>query len=110
MIEGIKSISFIRESFGKSKFKLINDNGLYIYINNKKRKISEEEMLCFLDNFFRIIDNWEKEYINNTGIDFEYWELLINYSDGTNKRYSGKGKYPNNFRALEDLFFDFLDK
>lgn len=110
MIEGIKSISFIRKSLGKSEFKIVNDNGLYIYIKNKKIEISKEEMLYFLDNFFRIIDNWEKEYIDNGGIDFENWELLINYSDNTNKRYYGKGKYPDNFGALENLILEFMSK
>ena len=61
-----------------------------------------------LDNFFRIIDNWDKEYIENNGLDHEYWELLINYSDNTIKRYSGNGKYPNNFRALENLILEFI--
>ena len=108
MIDGIKSISFIRESLGKSEFKVINDNGLYIIMNNRKREMSKEKMLYFLDNFFRIIDNWDKEYIGNNGLDHEYWELLINYSDNTIKRYSGNGKYPNNFRAFENLILEFI--
>lgn len=110
MIDGIKSIILIKEGLAKSEFKIINDDGFNMYFNNEIKRLNNDLMLYFLDKFFRIIADWKNEYINNNGIDYEYWDLKIEYSDNSIKEYKGRGMYPNNFIALENLIFEIYDK
>ena len=65
--------------------------------------ISEEKVFEYLKNLFRIIDNWDKEYINTRVIDSDNWKLSIVYYNDNVKEYFGKSSYPNNFEALERL-------
>ena len=65
--------------------------------------ISEEKFFKYLEKFFCIIDNWDKEYINTNVIDGNNWKLSIIYSNSDEKEYRGKSSFPNNFEAFERL-------
>lgn len=72
--------------------------------------ISEEKFFKYLEKFFGIIDNWDKEYINTNVIDVNNWKLSIIYSNGNKKEYRGKSSYPNNFEAFERLNQELIDE
>ena len=72
--------------------------------------ISEERFFKYLEKFFGIIDNWDKEYINTNVIDGNNWKLSIIYSNGNKKEYRGKSSYPNNFEAFERLNQELIDE
>lgn len=65
--------------------------------------VDKEVILNYLEVLYSIIGNWEEEYINTTLISHDYWNLTINFDNGTKKEYRGKSDYPTNFEAFERL-------
>lgn len=96
----------------------INNQALIINIGEKNQieykdilgTVSQEKIFEYLENFFGIIDNWDKEYINTSMIDGINWDLSIIYYDGNKKEYRGRAKYPNNFEAFERLNQKLINK
>ena len=78
-------------------------NKCYLYYNGITNSIDNKKMFNYLISLHRIIDNWEKEYINTTVIDGSSWKLSIIYTDGNKIEYRGRSNYPTNFEALERL-------
>ncbi len=75
---------------------LIIRGGKGIISNDRIVNISDDD----LDNFFRIISNWNSEYISNNGIDNE--ETIINIDK---KRCIIRGDYPYNYNE----FIEWMD-
>lgn len=65
--------------------------------------ISDTYIIRFLDSFFRIIEEWDENYIQINTLDRTQWHLTIKFKNGNNKQYYGSGLYPNNFNAFEKL-------
>lgn len=95
-----------------------NNQRLIISINNES-KIQYNDILKaidnilvfkYLDSLYRIINDWEKEYINTRIIDGDHWKLSITYINGNKKEYYGKANYPTNFEALERLNQTLIDE
>jgi len=63
----------------------------------------------FLDQLFRIVDNWNEKYINNNTFDGTEWQLVIKFRDGHSRQYDGKDAYPNNFEAIESLKYNVIE-
>ena len=89
-----------------------NNNSLIISINNYECIIQNNDILISIDNklvykyfdsLYRIIDDWQKEYIDTRIIDGDSWKLSITYMDGSKQEYYGKSSYPTNFEAFERL-------
>lgn len=89
-----------------------NNNSLIISINNYECIIKNNDILISIDNklvykyfdsLYRIIDDWQKEYIDTRIIDGDSWKLSITYMDGSKQEYYGKSSYPTNFEAFERL-------
>lgn len=97
---GVKNITYTRNN---SSFCIDIGEENTIFYENIKREIKEDEIFNYLNNLFRIIDTWQEEYINTSLIDGDNWELLINYTDGRIKKYSGHAAFPSNFEAFERL-------
>jgi len=81
----------------KEMYAIIDLNSKAITINNKSFLISEYE----IDNLFRIIRLWNKEYINNQIIDSEEFNIKI-YSNDKIDTIKGKGNYPNNYNEFKN--------
>lgn len=94
---GVKSI--IYESNNNSFNISINDE-IKIQYKSILKLIDKELFFKYLDSLFRIIEDWQKEYINTKIIASDYWKLSIIYIDGEKKEYGGKSSYPNNFEAF----------
>lgn len=86
------------------------DHESNIQYNNISKSIDNILIFKYLDSFFRIIYDWQKEYINPTIIDGDNWELSITYINGDKTEYRGKSCYPNNFEALERLNKELIDE
>ena len=96
-----------------------NNISLIISINNDESKIQNNDIIKsvdnkmvfkYLDNLYRIIDDWQKEYINTRIIDGDSWKLSIAYANGSKREYYGKSSYPTNFEALERLNQELIDE
>lgn len=74
-----------------------------IYYNNLKKTVNNELIFNYLKKFFRIIDDWKKEYIDYNYIDGNNWNLTINYINNEKKEYYGKLCFPKNFETFENL-------
>ncbi len=96
-----------------------NNRSLVIDINNEKSKIQNNDIsksidnkfvFKYLDSLYRIIDGWQKEYIDTRIIDGDSWNLSITYINGSKREYYGKSSYPTNFEALERLNQKLIDE
>jgi hypothetical protein len=96
-----------------------NNNNLIISINNEKFTIQNNDFLKsidnkiifnYLDSLFRIIDDWQKEYIDTKIIDGDSWKLSITYVNGRKREYYGKSSYPTNFEAFERINRELIDE
>jgi len=96
-----------------------NNKSLIISINNEESKIQNNDILKsidnkfvfkYLDSLYRIIDDWQKEYIDTRIIDGDSWKLSITYINGSKREYYGKSSYPTNFEALERLNQKLIDE
>ncbi len=87
-----------------------NNERLVITINESKiqykdifKPIENQLIFKYLNSLYKIIDSWQKEYIDAKIIDGNNWKLSIIYINGNKKKYYGKSSYPSNFEALERL-------
>ena len=111
MLESIKNIVYIKQlmpSMNEEYFELEiceNRNILkYGSMKNKKHlNISNEQVIHYIDQLFRIIDGWESEYIETRIIDGIAWELQVTYLDGNKECYKGRNDFPNNFEYLDKI-------
>ena len=101
IVIGVKQI--IYEKNNNSLIISVNIEESTIENNDILRTIDNELILKYLDSLYRIIDDWQKEYINTTIIDGDNWKLSIVYTNGNKKEYFGKSSYPKNFEAFERL-------
>ena len=97
---GVKSI--IYEKNNKKLIISINNESKIQY-NDILKSINNILIFKYLDSLYRIIDDWQKEYINTKIIDGDTWKLVITYINGNKKEYYGKSSYPANFEAFERL-------
>lgn len=96
-----------------------NNRSLVIDINNEESKIQNNDIskstdnkfvFKYLNSLYRIIDGWQKEYIDTRIIDGDSWKLSITYINGSKQEYYGKSCYPTNFEALERLNQELIDE
>ena len=96
-----------------------NNNTLIISINSEKcsiqnnaflKSIDNKIIFKYLDSLFRIIENWQKEYIDTAIIDGDSWKLSITYVNGRKREYYGKSSYPTNFEAFERINRELIDE
>ncbi len=96
-----------------------NNNSLIISINNYECIIQNNDILISIDNklvykyfdsLYRIIDDWQKEYIDTKIIDGDSWKLSITYVNGRKREYYGKSSYPTNFEAFERINRELIDE
>ena len=105
---GVKHITY--EKNNKRLSISINNEESTIKTNDILKSINNELVLKYLDSLYRIIDNWQKEYIDTSVIDGDSWNLSITYVNGNKKEYYGKASYPTNFEALERLNKELIDE
>lgn len=96
---GIKCI--IYENNNKSLIINIDKQSIIQY-NDIFKKIDNATIFKYLDYLYRIIDDWQKEYINTKIIDGSNWKLSITYINGQKREYSGRSCYPANFEVFEN--------
>ena len=97
---GVKSIIYEKNN----KKLIINiDKESKIQYNDILKSLDNILVFKYLDSLYRIIDDWQKEYINMKIIDGDRWKLTITYINGNKKEYYGKSSYPTNFEAFERL-------
>lgn len=101
---GIKSISYESKN---SAFYINISEKTVSYINIKK-EISEKTIFNYLEHLFRIIDTWQEKYPSSNIVGQDSWQLLINYTDGKIKKFSGHSNFPSNFEAFERLNQDLI--
>ena len=87
---------------------IIDIENCSVFYNDINKKINEDILFNYLERFFSIIPDWEEEYIDNSIIDGNMWELIINYTDCSQKKYHGKAKYPINFDSLEEINYKLI--
>lgn len=104
---GVKSI--IYEKNNKRLIISINNESKLQY-NDILKAIDNILVFKYLDSLYRIINDWEKEYINTRIIDGDNWKLSITYINGNKKEYYGKSSYPINFEAFERLNQTLIDE
>ncbi len=87
-----------------------NNDKLIIDFLNKKifyqdiiYNIKEDLLKKYLKKFMNITFNWQEEYINNTLLDGQSWEVIILYNDNSFKKYKGHNLTPDNFEVLKRL-------
>lgn len=97
---GVKSIIFeINDHFLIVNF---GDECEILY-NNILIKIDKDKAFLYLESLLRIIDGWEKEYIDTKIIDGDNWKLSIIYVNGKKIEYYGRASFPYNFEEVERL-------
>ena len=104
---GVKNIIF--EKNNERLIISINDESKIQY-NNVLKSIDNILVFKYLDSLYRIIYDWQKEYINIKTIDGDNWKLTITYIDEKKKEYYGRASYPANFEALELLNQKLIDE
>lgn len=117
LIMEIKSIVYEKKAMPtlEEHFKLeIGEHiNLFEYTINKNKvkddTINNELVTQFVDNLFRIIDDWQSNYENSNLIDGTEWNLQIMYRNGKIQSYSGKNNFPNNFEYLEKIKSELID-
>lgn len=108
IVIGVKYI--IYEKNNKSLIVSINSEETKIENNDISKSIDNKLVFKYLDSLYRIIDDWQKEYINTKIIDGDNWKLSIIYANGSKREYYGKSSYPTNFEALERLNQKLIDE
>ncbi len=91
-------------------FVLNISNNPTIKYNNELYNIDYELVFKYIRSLYSITEDWKEEYINTTEIDGNSWELIIEYSNDTEKVYSGKSSYPDNFDTFEELIYKTLNE
>ena len=122
MINFVKSVSYVKKTMLSSEeyfqIKILKDKNVVRYYNTKSvnaldnpiiKEIDNEMAKEFLDQLFRIIDDWESEYINSNFLDGFEWQLEIKYQDNEVLYYSGKNDFPDNFEYLDRLKYKLLN-
>lgn len=121
MIKGIREVKFVRNDFSKvtDYFLLEIDDKRNLLTfkdsrnfdgNDKLQKISisNERVMHFIDNLFRIIADWERKYVDISSLDGTEWQLLIKLSN-EEEEYWGNNIFPNNFEALDRLMNEIIE-
>lgn len=88
----------------------INERDSEIKTNDFSMSVDNKLIIRYLDCLYRIIDNWQKEYVDIKVIDGNIWQLTIINSDGSKREYKGKASYPYNFEALEGLNIKLIEE
>lgn len=101
---GIKNIEYKN----KNGIFQINIKDRTLCYMNIKQEISQNTIFNYLERLFRIIDTWQEEYSNANIIGSDNWQLLIDYTDGRRKKYSGYSNLPSNFEAFQRLNQDLV--
>ncbi len=104
---GVKCI--IYEKNNKKLIISINKESKIQY-NDILKTINNTLVFKYLESLYRIIDKWQKEYINTGIIDRANWKLSILYTNGSKREYYGKSSYPTNFEAFERLNQKLIDE
>ena len=102
---GIKNITY--ES--KNGVFHLNVNEKTLSYMSVKQEINQNTIFNYLERLFRIIDMWQEEYSSSNVIGGDSWQLLIDYTDGRIKKYSGYSNLPSNFEAFERLNQDIIE-
>lgn len=121
MINDVKEIIYIKKMMPLSseyfKLEINDDKNLVKYMNNKNftkgpniNTVSSEIVIKFLDLFFRTIDSWKEEYIDNSAVDGIEWDLKIIYKNGHEEYYCGKNDFPDNYEILDKLIEKMINK
>ena len=97
---GVKSIVY---QHNKENFIITIDEKCTIQYLNITKEVEKKLILDYLDVFFRIISEWDNEYIDLETIDGNEWSLTITFENDEKEVFSGKAKYPKNFEAYERL-------
>lgn len=117
LIMEIKSIVYEKKAMPtiEEHFKLeIEENiNLFEYTINKNKikaeNINNKLVIQFIDDLFRIIDDWKSNYENSNLIDGTEWNLQIMYRNGKIQSYSGRNNFPNNFECIEKIKSKLID-
>lgn len=117
MFRNIKKIIFIKKSLTSNEeyfqIEVQKDKNILRYtdfINIPKIvHINDDLVIQYFDNLFRIIDNWDTVYENNSVIDGIEWQLQIIYKNDETKYYSGKNDFPNNFEYLDKMKYEIIE-
>ena len=99
------------------KLEINDDKNLVKYMDNRKfnkgsniNTVSNKIVIEFLDLFFRTIDSWKEEYIDNSAVDGIEWDLKIIYKNGHEEYYCGKNDFPDNYEILDKLIEKMINK
>ncbi len=118
MFECIKKVVYKKQlSFSPEQyFKLENNENKYIVTysdrnNLKTKEVSNELVIQYFDQLFRIIDGWKNHYedTKNAIIDGTQWQLQIEYKDGEEENYIGIDKFPSNFEYLDEIKYELIN-
>ena len=88
MINDVKEIIYIKKIMPSSseyfKLEINDDKNLVKYMDDRNfikelniNIVSNEIVIEFLSLFFRTIDSWKEEYIDNSVVDGIEWDLKI---------------------------------
>ncbi len=96
-------IDYIEINIANNNY-LIDVHKKIIQTNVKEKAISQEA----IDNFLRIIRNWDKKYFDNKIIDGEKFKIIISYN-GKKEIIEGLGGYPSNYHELKTFLVMYDD-
>lgn len=88
-------------NIGNSVHVLLDIKNNSIKINEVEKSISDER----IEEFFRIIRLWQKEYKNSKSIDLEKFNIRI-FSNEYQHTIIGDGDYPDNYLELKKWIGD----
>ena len=72
------------------------DNGEKLFVGVTKAK--------FLEGFEQLhIEDWKQEYVDSEILDGIQWKIVLNYTDGRQRKYCGSNDFPYNFKELLEL-------
>ncbi len=103
----LKSIVYERNH---NSFTISIDNEIKIKYNEISKTVNDKLFFHYLNFLYRIIDDWQKEYIDIKNIDGDDWKLTITYTNGNIKEYYGNASFPYNFEAFERLNQEFIEE
>ena len=101
MVIGVKFV--IYEKNNRNFIISINDEESKVENNYFSKTIDNKLVFKYLDSLYRIIDGWQKEYIDTRIIGGDSWKLSITYINGSRREYYGKSSYPTLERLNQKL-------
>ena len=97
-MKDIDKILITVSSLNKHMELSIEPNTLKCYVNGNTKDIKED----VIDRLLNIICLWDYEYVNNSIIDPESYEIRIYTSEGVDK-YIGKGMKPKYYQEFLEI-------